>query len=92
MNPLALYGRSAATLSISAVAAQTVPLEAGIYDVWATVETFISIGPSASTGLTAANGYIIRVNSTARVYVRTGDRIGAIAGGAGTLSYHQIGG
>ena len=92
MEPLVLYGRSAATLSISATAAQTVPLEAGVYDVWATVETFISTGPSASTGLTAANGYIVRANTIARIVVRTGDRIGAIAGGAGTLSYHQIGG
>ena len=92
MNPLALYGRSAATLSVSAVAAQTAPLEAGVYDVWSTVETFISVGPAASTGVTAANGYIIRANTIARVFVRTGDRIGAIAGGAGTLTYHQIGG
>lgn len=92
MNPLVLYGRSASTLAISAVAAQTEPLEAGIYDVWATVETFISVGRNASSGLTAANGYIVRANSTARVMLTTGDRIGAIAGGAGTLSYHQVGG
>lgn len=92
MNPLVLYGRSASTLSISATAAQTAPLEAGIYDVWATVETFIAVGRNASTGLTVANGYIVRANTIARVMLSTGDRIGAIAGGAGTLSFHQVGG
>src|ERR1043165_1867111 len=78
-----LEGSAAATLAVSAAADHTPILNEGIYDVWCTVDVFVKVAPTA-------NNYLIRANNTVSVLVRTGSRIGAIAGGAGTLSYHQV--
>jgi hypothetical protein len=84
-----LEGSAAATLAVSAAADHTPILNEGIYDVWCTVDVFVKVAPTANN-VTTANGYLIRANNTVSVLVRTGSRIGAIAGGAGTLSYHQV--
>jgi hypothetical protein len=85
-----IEGYAAVTLAVSAAAAQTALLEEGVYDVWCTVDVFIKVAATAND-VTAANGYLIRQNNTVAVYVRDQSRIGAIAGGAGTLSYHKTG-
>lgn len=84
-----LEGRVAATLAVSAVAAQTAVLDEGVYDIWCTVDAYVKVATTAND-VTTANGYLIRANNTVPVLVRTGSRIGAIAGGAGTLSYHMV--
>lgn len=86
---LDLEERAAATLAVSAAAAQTATLDEGIYDIWCTVDVYIRIAPVA-TGVTVANGYLIRAGNSVPVLVRAGSRIGAIAAGAGTLSYHMV--
>lgn len=84
-----IFGSAAGTLAVSASAAQTAVLPEGVYHVWCTVECFIKVGTTASD-VTAANGYIVRLNETRAVTVRPTHRIGAIAAGAGTLSYHKV--
>jgi hypothetical protein len=85
-----IFNSAAGTLAVSAAAAQTAVLPEGLYHVWCTVECFIKVAVTAND-LTAANGYIVRTSTTVAVPVRSGMRIGAIAGGAGTLSYHKVG-
>jgi len=85
-----IFNSAAGTLAVSAVAAQTAVLPEGQYHVWCSVECFIKVGATAND-VTAANGYIVRADTTVAVPVRPGHRIGAIAGGAGTLSYHKVG-
>lgn len=84
-----LEGNAAETVAVSAAAAQGRVLPEGIYDVWCTVDVYVKVAPTAND-VTVANGYLIRANNTVSVLVRTGSRIGAVAGGAGTLSYHQV--
>lgn len=84
-----LFGNAAATLSISAAAAQTDVLTAGIYDVWATVDCYLKVATTAND-VTTANGYLVRSGTTVSVVIPTGCKLGAIAGGAGTLSYHRV--
>lgn len=91
LDAVVLQGRSQKSLVVSVAAAQTPVLGAGVYDVWCDVNCWIAVGPSASTGLTSDTGYIIFAANVVSVMVRDGDKIGAIAGGAGTLRYHQIG-
>lgn len=75
--------------SVSAVAAQTAALTGGVYDVWSTVDAYIRVAADAS-GVTTANGYLVRANNTVPVIVPNGYKIGAIAGGAGTMSHHKV--
>lgn len=84
-----LEERAAVTLAVSAVADHTAVLPEGVYDVWCTVDVYVKVAPTANN-VTVANGYLIRAGNSVPVLVRNGSRIGAIAGGAGTLSYHQV--
>ncbi|MCM5682514.1 hypothetical protein M8A51_23540 [Schlegelella sp. S2-27] len=84
-----IEGRAAATLAVSAAAAQTSTLDEGVYDIWCDVDVYVKVGATAND-VTTATGYLIRADSTVAVLVRRGSRIGAIAGGAGTLSYHVV--
>lgn len=91
-DSLDLENGAATTLALSTSAAQTAALSEGIYDVWCTTaaDMFISVGPTA-TGVTTANGYLVRSGTTARVRVREGSKIGAIvASGTPTLAYHKV--
>ncbi len=76
-------------LSISAVAAQTAALTEGFYDVWSTVDCYIKVETTAND-VTTATGYLLRTGTTVTVAVPGGCKLGAIAGGAGTLSYHRV--
>lgn len=85
-----IEGNAQATLAISAAAAQTAALVEGIYAVWATVACYVKVADSAND-VTTATGYIVRADTTVFVFVRNGKKLGAIAGGAGTLSYQRVG-
>ncbi len=85
---LDIEGYAGVQLVTSASAAQTAVLNEGAYDVWASQDTYIKIGPTAND-VTTATGYLIRTNNTVPIVVRQGSRIGAIAAGAGTLTYHR---
>lgn len=76
-------------LSVSGTAAQTAALTNGVYDVWSTVDTFLKVAETADD-VTTANGYLIRANTTIPVFIPEGNKLGAIAGGTGTLSLHRI--
>lgn len=85
-----IRGNAAATLSVSGTAAQTAALTGGLYDVWCTVDVYVKTAGTAND-VTTANGYLIRVGETLpAMVVQNGDKIGAIAGSAGTLSYHKV--
>ena len=88
---MVLQGNSQGALSISGSAAETSAFtEAGYFDLWSDVDTWIKIAPVASD-VTSGNGYLIRANTTyPNIMVLVGDKIGAIAGGAGTLRYHKV--
>lgn len=75
-------------VAVSAAAAQSAALTNGVYDVWCTVDVYLKVNTTAND-VTTANGYLLRANTTVAFYVPEGNRIGAIAGGAGTLSYHR---
>lgn len=77
-------------LVTSTSAAQTAALPEGIYDVWASVDTYIKVDPTAND-VTTATGYLLRANNTVSVIVRANSKIGAIAGGAGTLDAQRVG-
>lgn len=85
-----LNGNAAAQLSVSAVAAQTAAITAGgIYDVWANVDVYVKVNEVAND-VTASTGYLIRAGTTVPVFVGDNEKIGAIAGSAGTLNYHRV--
>lgn len=84
-----LQGNSRVDLAVSAAAAQTAALPGGVYDVWCGIDAFIKVGPVAND-VTTANGYLLRANNTIPVVVGDNDKIGAIAGAAGTLSLHKV--
>lgn len=88
-NRAVIAGRSAVTLAVSTSAAETAALEGGTYAVWCGVDAFLRVAPVA-TGVTAANGYKLFANTLLWIEVPAGCKIGAIAGGAGTLSYHRV--
>lgn len=91
LDAVVLYGRQQQKFSVSGVAAQSAVLPAGVYDVWCDVNCWVAVGPTASTGLTSDTGYVIFAGNVVSVDVRNGDKIGAIAGSAGTLRFHQVG-
>ena len=79
--------------SISAVAAQTAALTGGLYDVWSDVDCYLRVAATAGDVTSAAGakaGYLLRANNTIPLIVPDGQKIGAVAGGAGTLYYHRI--
>ncbi len=88
---MVLQGNAQGQLSISAVAAQTSAFtEAGYFDLWSDVDVYIKVAPTADN-VTTLTGYLIRANTTyPNIVVLVGDKIGAIAGGSGTLSYHKV--
>lgn len=91
-NAVNLEGYSQINFAVSTSAAQSSPLMIGTYDVWCDVDCWIAVGLNPQIGLTSANGYKIFANQPLPVQInKNGNRIGAIAGGAGTFSYHQTG-
>ena len=86
-----LQGNAQAQLSISGAAAQTSAFtENGYFDIWSDVDAYIKVAPTADD-VTTSTGYLIRANITyPNLVVLVGDKIGAIAGGAGTLSFHKV--
>lgn len=89
-----IYAASRVDLSVSATAAQTETLPNGIYDIWCDVDVWLKIAPTANDVTSAAGvnaGYLLKANNAVPFDVRAGDKIGAVAGGAGTLSYHRVG-
>jgi hypothetical protein len=88
---IVLQGNAQVQLSISGTAAQTSAFtEAGYFDVWADVDAYIKIAPTANN-VTTSTGYLIRADTTyPNIMILVGDRIGAIAGGAGTLCFHKV--
>ena len=88
-----LENNSAGTLALSTSADQTAVLPEGLYDVWCSsaADIFIRVAPTA-TGVTTANGYLVRSGGSARVRIRGASRIGGIVGsGTPTLVYHKVG-
>lgn len=95
-NAAVLQGNARGTdLSVSATAAQTAVLPGGLYDIWCTVDVYIKIAAVAND-VTTATGYLLRANTATNDNklrtLLTDDiyKIGAIAGGAGTLSFHLV--
>lgn len=87
---IAIKNNSQSQLSVSGVAAQTPVLtEAGMYDVWSDVDVYLKVGPTAND-VTTSTGYLLRANTTIPIKADDGDKIGAIAGGAGTLCFHKV--
>lgn len=84
-----LEGYAQASTSVSAIAAQTAALAEGIYDVWCDVDVYLKVAPTAND-VTTSTGYLLRANNTVSVLIRKNSKIGAIAGGAGTLRYHKV--
>lgn len=85
-----LRDNSQAQLSVSGTASQTgVFASDGMYDVWADIDVYVKVAPTAND-VTTSTGYLIRANNTVPVLVGDGDRIGAIAAGSGTLRYHKV--
>ncbi|TXH47453.1 MAG: hypothetical protein E6Q97_27080 [Desulfurellales bacterium] len=88
---MVLQGNAQGQLSISGTAAQTSAFtEAGYFDLWCDVDAYVKVAPTADN-VTTSTGYLIRANTTyPNIMVLVGDKIGAIAGGAGTLRYHKV--
>lgn len=76
-------------LSVSGTAAQTAALTEGFYDVWSTVDTYIKTATTAND-VTTSTGYLLRAGNTITISVSDGEKIGAISGVTGTLSFHQV--
>lgn len=88
---MVLQGNSQGALSVSGTAAQTSAfVEDGYYDIWCDVDAFIKIAPTADN-VTSGTGYPVFANTIVpNVMILVGDKLGAIAGGAGTLRYHKV--
>ena len=88
---MVLQGNSQGALSVSGTAAQTSAFgEEGYYDIWCDVDAFIKIAPTAND-VTSGTGYPVFANTVVpNVMVLIGDKLGAIAGGDGTLRYHKV--
>lgn len=86
-----LFDKTRTDVSLTTTAAQSAALDEGVYDIWTTADTYIRIATDAS-GVTTANGYLLRANNTIPVFVRQNHKIGGIlASGTGTLSIHEVG-
>jgi hypothetical protein len=85
-----LSGNSQGALSVSAAADHTAAFEtSGLYDVWCDVDVYLKVATTAND-VTTSTGYLVRANTTIPIVIGAGDKLGAIAGGAGTLSYHKV--
>ncbi len=95
MPGIIIEGSRAATLAVSGTGATTGALPRGTYDVWCDVDVWIRVddttlgSPDRPQDVTTANGYKIFAGNVIPVEVGDARAIGAIAGGAGTLSYHK---
>lgn len=92
-NQVVLEGRSAAALSVSGTADSTPLLEAGVYAVWATVDTHIKVDVSSTVAetVTTSNGFKITADSPVMpVRLTRPSYIAGIAGSSGTLYYHRV--
>ena len=88
-----LKGSVQGALSVGGTGAQTSPFadgDDGIYDLWADVDVWVKVSQGTASDVTSGTGYLIRANTTVPVKFDDGDRLGAIAGGAGTLRYHKV--
>ena len=93
-NQIVLEGRRAASLSVSGTAASTPLLEPGLYAVWATVDTHISVDVNVTVAetVTTSDGFRIKADSSVMpVRVTRSAYLAGIAGEAGTLYYHKVG-
>lgn len=88
-SDLDIEGNAAVTMAVSGSAAHSPVLEEGSYDVWCSVDVYLKVASTANN-VTTATGYLLRTGGTVTMRIRSGSRIGAIAGGAGTLSYHKV--
>ncbi len=88
---ITLQGNSQGALSVSGTAAQTAEFTAdGYYDMWSDVDVWIKIAATAND-VTTSTGYLIVANTVVPNFmINRNERIGAIAGGAGTLRYHKV--
>lgn len=89
-NAINIEGSPSQNFAVSATAAQSNPLQAGIYDVYCDVDVFIKVDETAND-VTTATGYKIFAGNVVPVNVADGRRIGAIAGAAGTLKFQKVG-
>lgn len=94
-DAIRIYGGNRQDLAVSATAAQTDVLPAGVYDLMSDVDIYIKVNPTADnvTVAVGANaGYQLKANSGVPFDVRSGDKIGAVtASGTGTLQIHRVG-
>lgn len=98
-NSVNIEGYRGASMAITAAATATPILNPGVYDVSATVDVYIRVAGTRNMDatetadqVTIANGYKIAAGNVVPVEVNgPGHQIGAIAVGAGTLYYHQVG-
>lgn len=90
-----LEGRSRVDIAISTSAVQRAALPEGNYDVISTVDCWLKVAPTANdvTAAAGANaGYLLKANTMITVMTKGNlNKIGIVAGGAGTFSYHQVG-
>lgn len=85
-----LYGSTRVDVTLSATAAQSAALGAGIYDVWSTTDCYIATETTATT-VTTANGYLLRANNTISVVLPHNYKVGGITtAAAGTLSIFKV--
>ena len=95
MPGIIIEGSRALTLAVSGTGNATNALPRGTYDVWCDVDCWLRVddtglsSPDRPQDVTTANGYKIFAGNVVPVEVADGRAIGAIAGAAGTLSYHK---
>ena len=85
-----IQGHDQQSLPVTTSEAVTGRIDAGDYDLWSDVETYVKISGDA-TGVTASNGYVLFAGNAVTMRIDRGDQIGAIAVGSGTLRYHRVG-
>lgn len=88
-----LKGNSQGQLSVSGTGAQTSAFAEGtdgVYDLWCDVDVWVKVSAGTASDVTSGTGYSIPANTKVPVKIDDGDKIGAIAGGAGTLRYHKV--
>lgn len=90
MDAINIEGSPSTSFAVSATAAQSQPLPMGTYDVYSDVDVFIKVDETAND-VTIAIGYKIFAGNVVPVHVADGRKIGAIAGGAGTLHFQKVG-
>lgn len=90
MIPGSVQGQVVVSVAEASSVALNANGDGGVYDLWCDVDVWILVAPT-TPGTTNATGYLIRANTTIPVWVKSGWKIWAIAGGAGTLRYMRTG-